>query len=178
MIDLNAVDDPHLALAAARRFEPYGPFWFEEPVTSDDLDTLAGIRARVGMRVVSGERHGGKHRFRELLEKRAADVLSPDIAGCGGILELLEIAAMAEAFSVALSPHNYNSTTIAMAAMLHASALIPNLLPAELYPDHVAPGTQFASVDFQIEGSHATLPRSPGLGVALDEAALTRLAAR
>jgi galactonate dehydratase len=176
MIDLNALDDPHLALAAARRFEPYDPFWFEEPVTSDDLETLAGIRSRVGMRVVSGERHGGKFRFREILERRAADVLNPDIAGCGGILELLEIAAMAEAFSVALSPHNYNSTTLAMAAMLHAAALMPNLLTAELYPDHVALGDRFAAADFAIVAGEATLPRSPGLGVTIREDALTALA--
>ena len=176
MIDLNALDDPHLALAAARRFEPYYPFWLEEPVTSDDLDTLAYIRSRVGMRVVSGERHGGKLRFREMLEKRAADVLNPDIAGCGGILELLEVAAMAEAFSVAVSPHNYNSTTVAMAAMLHASALMPNLLTAELYPDHLAFGEKFAETGFEIVDGEASLPQSPGLGVAIREDALAALA--
>jgi galactonate dehydratase len=176
MIDLNALDDPHLALAGARRFEPYGPFWLEEPVTSDDLETLAEIRSRVGMRVVSGERHGGKSRFREMLKQHAADVLNPDIAGCGGILELLEIAAMAEAFSVMVSPHNYNSTTLAMAAMLHASALIPNLLPAEIYPDYVAYGEQFAATDFQIIAGQATLPQAPGLGVTIKEDALTGLA--
>ena len=54
MIDLNALDDPHLALKAALRFAPYDPFWFEEPVTSDDLDTLAEIRRRTSLRVVSG----------------------------------------------------------------------------------------------------------------------------
>lgn len=176
MIDLNALDDPHLALEAGRRFEPFDPFWFEEPVTSDDLDTLAYIRSRVRMRVVSGERHGGKLRFREMLEKRAADVLNPDIAGCGGILELLEVAAMAEAFSVAVSPHNYNSTTVAMAAMLHASALMPNLLTAELYPDHVAVGEKFADSDFRIVNGQATLPQAPGLGVAIREDALAALA--
>ena len=176
LIDLNALDDPHLALEAARRFEPFRPFWFEEPVTSDDLETLAYIRSRIGLRLVSGERHGGKFRFREVLERRAADVLNPDIAGCGGILELLEIAAMAEAFSVMVSPHNYNSTTVAMAAMLHAAALIPNLLTAEIYPDFLARGESFARVDFEIRGGEATLPQSPGLGVAIDERALDALA--
>lgn len=172
MIDLNALDDPNLALQAARRFEPYRPFWFEEPVTSDDLGTLSEIRAKLDMRVVSGERHGGKFKFREMLAARAADVLNPDIAGCGGILELLEIAAMAEAHSVAVSPHNYNSTTVAMAAMLHVSAVMPNLLTAELYPDYLAAGEVFAQVDFSIEKGCATLPQSPGLGVTMDEAAL------
>lgn len=175
MVDLNALDDPHLALEAARRFAPLAPFWFEEPVTSDDLETLAYVRARVDLRVVSGERHGGKFRFREMLERRAADVLNPDIAGCGGILELLEVAAMAEAFSVAVSPHNYNSTTLAMAAMLHAAALMPNLLTAEIYPDYLARGAAFAEVDFEIRDGAATLPQAPGLGVRIDEEALIAL---
>ena len=175
MIDLNALDDPHLALQAAHRFGTDQLFWREEPVTSDDLETLAWLRSRVAVRVASGERHGGKFRFREILERRAADVLNPDIVGCGGILELLEIAAMAEAFSVAVSPHNYNSATFAMAAMLHASALMPNLLPAELYPGHVGHGAAFAEAGFAITDGHATLAQAPGLGVTVDEAALIAL---
>ena len=176
MIDLNALDDPHLALTAARRFAPYDPFWFEEPVTSDDLATLARFRAKLDLRIVSGERHGGKFKFREMLEQRVADVLNPDIAGCGGILEILEIAAMAEAYSVALSPHNYNSNTVAFAAMLQVSAVMPNLMMAELYPDFTTSGERFAQVDWEITDGAATLPQAPGLGVTIDEAALAKLA--
>ncbi len=178
MIDMNVMDDPHVALEAARRFEPHHPFWFEEPVTSDDLETLSYVRSRVTMRVVSGERHSGKYKFREMLERRVTDVLNPDIAGCGGILELLEIAAMAETFSVAVSPHNYNSTTVAMAAMLHVSALIPNLLMAELYPSYVDLGRQFAQCSFEITDGSATLPGSPGLGVEVDEEALLQFSGK
>ena len=177
MIDLNALDDPHLALRAARSFEAYDPFWFEEPVTSDDPATLRDIRSRVAMRVVSGERHGGKLAFRAMLEQRAIDVLNPDIAGCGGILELLEIAAMAEAVSVAVSPHNYNSTTVGLAAMLQVSALVPNLLMAELYPDYRATGERFATIDSGIVEGHAGLPQTPGLGVVVNETALVGLGA-
>lgn len=177
MIDLNALDDPHLALMAARRFEAYDPFWFEEPVTSDDIETLRRFRSKLDLRIVSGERHGGKFKFREMLGRGAADVLNPDIAGCGGILEILEIAAMAEPHSVAVSPHNYNSATVGMAAMLHVSALMPNLLTAELYPDCLAIGEAFAQVDFEITDGEATLPQSPGLGVSIDEAALARFSA-
>ncbi|WP_282608491.1 mandelate racemase/muconate lactonizing enzyme family protein [Pelagibius sp. Alg239-R121] len=175
MVDLNALNDPYLALQAARRFEPYDLFWFEEPVTSDDLDLLGEIRSQVPMRVVSGERHGGKFKFREMLTARVADVLNPDIVGCGGILELLEISALAESFSVAVSPHNYNSTTIAMAAMLQVSAVIPNLLTAELYPDYLDAGRRFADVDFDIAGGYASLPFSHGLGVTMNEDALNGL---
>ncbi|MEM7222336.1 MAG: mandelate racemase/muconate lactonizing enzyme family protein [Pseudomonadota bacterium] len=176
MIDLAGQEDAHLALAAGRRFAPYDPFWFEEPVSSDDLETLAEIRAKLCLRLVSGERHGGIFRFREMLERRAADALNPDIAGCGGILEMLDIAAMAEAHSVQLSPHNYNSNTVAFAAMLQVAALVPNLLNIELYPDFTASGERFATLHAEIGGSHATIPQAPGLGVTVDEAALAALA--
>lgn len=172
MIDLNALDDPHLALQAAGRFASHDPFWFEEPVTSDDLGSLREFRSKTKLRIVSGERHGGSHKFRDMLEQRAADVLNPDIAGCGGILEILDIAAMAAPYSVLVSPHNYNSTTVAMAAMLHAAAAMPNLLTAELYPDYSGVGEAFAETDFEIADGFASLPQSPGLGVKMDETVL------
>ena len=125
-----------------------------------------------------GERHGGKLKFREMLEHRVADVLNPDIAGCGGILELSEIAAMAEAFSVSVSPHNYNSSAVAMAAMLHVSAVMPNLLTAELYPAYLAIAARLASCDFQIVDGQATLPMAPGLGVTMNEDVLRSLSER
>ncbi len=87
----------------------------------------------------------------------------------------IETEAGIEAFSVAVSPHNYNSTTLAMAAMLHAAALMPNLLTAEIYPDYLARGASFAEVDFEIRDGAATLPQAPGLGVRIDEEALIAL---
>lgn len=176
MIDLNALDDPYLAIQAGRRFAPYDPFWFEEPVTSDDPETLHHVGSEVGLRLVTGERHGGKYKFRELLERRAADVLNPDIAGCGGILEFLEIAALAESFSVQVTPHNYNTLTLGMAAMLQVSALVPNLLTAEYYPAFQPFSDRLAEVDWEITEGQATLPQSPGLGVAMKTEALEALA--
>ncbi len=170
MIDLNGLDDSHLALQAGLRFAPYDPFWFEEPVSSDDVSCLSDIRARLPLRIVSGERHGGKFRFRELLEARAVDALNPDISTCGGIQELLEIAAMAEACSVTVTPHNFNSTSIAMAAMMQAASLIPNLLPAEYCPDDAAFGEIICRTDITIANGTATVPKMAGLGAALCEA--------
>lgn len=176
LLDLSVLDDPHQALMAARRFEPYAPFWFEEPLTGEDLDALCDLRAKVDMRIVTGERQSGKHRFREILQKRAADVLNPDIAGCGGILELMEIAAMAEAHSVMVSPHCWNSTTIAFSAMLQVCAMIPNSLPAELFFDYLAFGETLAQCGFEIRDGYATLPQAPGLGVTMNEEVLAAVA--
>jgi len=88
------------------------------------------------------------------------------------------VAAMAEAFSVAVSPHNYNSTTLGFAAMLHCAAVLPNLLTAELYPDFLAAGAAIAETDFEIAGGAAGLPQAPGLSVTMKEDVLAELAAK
>jgi galactonate dehydratase len=176
MIDLNGLEDPYLAIKAARAFERYEPFWFEEPVSSEDLSALRHVRSASRLRIVSGERHGGICRFREILEREAADVLNPDICGCGGILEFLAISALAQAFSAQMTPHNYNSMTVGMAAMLHVSAVIPNLLVAEYVPAFQAMSDQLAKCDFRIADGAAGLPQAPGLGVAMHEQALAKLA--
>ena len=178
MIDLAVLDDPKLALQAARLFEAYAPYWFEEPLTGEDLDALAELRGKTDLAIVTGERQCGKYHFRDVLQKRAADILNPDIAGAGGILEMLEIAAMAEAHSVKVSPHCWNSPTVAFAAMIHVCAVMPNALAAEYYSDYVAFGNQLATCDYDIVDGQATLPKAPGLGVDMNEALLVELAAK
>jgi galactonate dehydratase len=178
MVDLNGLDDPYRSIEAARVFEPYKPFWLEEPVSSDDLSALSQVRAALRSRIVSGERHGGIFRFREILERAAADVLNPDICGCGGILEFLEISSLAQAFSAQMTPHNYNSMTVGMAAMLHVSAVTPNLLIAEYVPAFQPISDQLAECGFRVADGAASLPEGPGLGVAINEQALAKLASR
>lgn len=176
MLDFAIEKDPRRALRAARLFEPYDPYWIEEPLVGDDLDGLAEFRANTGRRVTTGERQSGIHHYRNLLDRRAADVLNPDIAGAGGILRMLEIGAMADAHSVMISPHSWNSTTVAFLAMLHVCAVMRNAIYGELYYDYLELGAEFADCDFIIENGYASLPQKPGLGVEMNEDALRRLA--
>ena len=175
MIDLNALDDVYTSIQAGSRFAPYDPFWFEEPVSSDDLMALRHVRSNLKLRLVSGERHGGILCFRELLEQQVADVLNPDIAGCGGILEFLKIAALAEAYSAGVTPHNYNSLTVGMAAMLHVSALIPNLLYGEYYPNLALISACLANAAFTVKDGYASVPDASGLGIDMNEDELRRI---
>src|SRR5262249_18276603 len=69
--------------------------------------------------------------FRPVIRTRAVDIINPDVANCGGILELMHIAAAAESEAIAVSPHNYNSTTMALSATVHASACLPNFIITE-----------------------------------------------
>ncbi|MEO1190925.1 MAG: mandelate racemase/muconate lactonizing enzyme family protein [Pseudomonadota bacterium] len=176
MLDFSVQKDPRCALQAARRFEAYNPYWIEEPVAGDDLDAMAEFRAKINSRVTTGERQAGLRHFRNVVMKRAADVVNPDIAGAGGILEMLEIGAMADAHSVKISPHNWNSTTVAFLAMLHVCAVMRNSIHAELYYDYLELGCRFADCDYEIKDGYASLPQKPGLGVEMDEEALIALA--
>jgi galactonate dehydratase len=168
---------PGPAARMARLVEEFAPFWFEEPVPSRNLDALAEVRSRTSLPVVTGEELYLKQEFREVFEKRAADVINPDVCACGGILELREIAAMAEPYGVIVSPHNYNSTTIGLAATVQASAGIPNFLITEYFVNFEAVGRQVSPNALVQEGGYVRLPTGPGLGVELDEEALQARAA-
>ena len=163
---------PMHAIRAAQAMEPYAPFWFEEPVSARDLTALAEVRQAVSLPVVTGEELYTKNEFREVFDRRAADILNPDVCNCGGILELREIGAMAEAHHVAVAPHNYNSTTVGLAATLHASAGMPNFLITEYFVNFEKTGREIANSPFIVEESYITLPETPGLGIELDERAL------
>ena len=130
------------------------------------------VRRNIRIPVVTGEALYTKAGFREVLEQRAADILNPDICNCGGILELKEIAAMAEPYLVVMSPHNYNSMSIGLAASVQLCAAIPNFLILEYFVNFEAPSAEIAPNALRAEGGYVQVPARPGLGVELDETAL------
>ena len=174
LVEVHRRLSPANAIRVARRMEPFNPFWYEEPVSSRDLNGLAEARRNINIPVVTGEELYTKTEFRDVFEKRAADIVNPDVCNCGGILELREIAAMAESCHVAVSPHNYNSTTVGLAATMQAAAGMPNFLITEYFVNFEPAGNEIAVGPFVVEDSYITLPDSPGLGIDLDEDALTR----
>jgi galactonate dehydratase len=169
---------PMHAVRVARMLEEFRPFWYEEPVSARNVDALAEARRAISLPVVTGEELYTKAEFREVFEKGAADILNPDVCNCGGILELKEIAAMAEPYCVTIAPHNYNSTTIGLAATLQVCATIPNFLITEYFVNFTERGNAISRVPIRVENGAIPLPTEPGLGVELDEAALARFPAR
>ena len=124
---------PMHAVRVANAIAEYTPFWFEEPVSARNLDALAEVRSKISIPVMTGEELYTKAEFRQVFEKRAADIINPDVCNVGGILELKEIGAMAEPSLVVVSPHNYNSTMIGLAATCQVSAVMPNFLITEYF---------------------------------------------
>jgi galactonate dehydratase len=165
---------PMHAIRVSRMLEEFRPFWYEEPVPSENIPALAEVRRRTSIPVVTGEALYTKADFREVFESRAADIINPDVSNCGGILELKEIAAMAEPYYVVVSPHNYNSTTVALAATLQVCACIPNFLITEYFLNFEETGRELALTHFRVEDGCIELPTGPGLGLELNEEELRK----
>jgi galactonate dehydratase len=169
---------PMHAVRVAGMLEPFDPFWYEEPVSARDLGALAECRREIRMPIVTGEELYTRWEFRDVFERRAADIINPDVCNVGGIEELREIAAMAEAYHVVVSPHNYNSTTVGLAATLQVSAAIPNFLITEYFVNFEARGREVTVSPFEVEDGYIRVPTAPGLGLELREDVLNRYAYR
>jgi galactonate dehydratase len=168
MIEMHGRFTPRTALSLARDLEPLRPAWIEEPVPPGDPGALAWVASRAGVPVAAGERVHVRSEFRELFERRAIDIVQPDITMCGGLWESRKIAAWAESYQVLVAPHNVGGP-ISTAAALHLAACTPNFTIQENFNDFsedyvldVAPGNP------AVAGGHFALPAGPGLGVTLD----------
>ena len=175
LVDLDAQGNADAAIQIAQAIKPAHAYWFEEPIDGNDSQALAQIRKDTGLRGVTGEKHCGLAHFRAVLAAGAADILNPDIAAVGGILDLLELAELANQQGVQISPHCWSSMTVAAAAMLHVCASIPNAELAEIYPAYIPYGEKFALKAFHLEGEYAHLSYKPGIGVDLNVSALHTL---
>ena len=166
-IDFHGAIPPQTSRLLIKALEPYQPLFVEEPVQCQNVDVLADIARGTHLPIATGERVFTKWGFREILEKRAASVLQPDLCHAGGITECRLIAGMAESYYVPLAPHNPLGP-ISLAAGLQLAAAIPNFLCQE----QVCLGDGYLKQPFRVEKGYVPIPTGPGLGIELDENAL------
>ena len=167
-IDFHGAVPPQTAKRLIKRLEPYHPLFVEEPVQAQNVDVLADIAHSTEIPIATGERLFTKWGFREVLEKRAASILQPDLSHAGGILECRLIAGMAEAYYAGIAPH-CPLGPIALASCLQLDAAIPNFLAQE---GGRLTGEGYIKTPFRHENGFLPLPTGPGLGIELDEEAL------
>jgi galactonate dehydratase len=174
LVDAARLLTPASAVRLADRLAPFRPYWFEEPVAADNLAALAEIRARSPIPIVTGETLFGRAVYREVFARRAVDLVNPDVCSVGGILELVEIAAWAAESLIGVSPHNWNSGTIGLAATLQTAACIRDVA----YVEHISAWEERSGEllrrPLEVADGALAIPTGPGLGVELDEAALAR----
>lgn len=166
-IDFHGRVGPALAKVLIKKLEPYNPMFIEEPINCQDHDLMAEIARGTHLPIATGERVFTKWGFKEVLEKRAASILQPDLCHAGGITEVRLIAGMAEAYYAAVAPHNPLGP-ISLAAGLQISASIPNFLIQE----QVSLGEGYLKEPLKVSNGYLELPTKPGLGVELDENAM------
>ena len=174
LLDMLRRLNPGSARRLGRQLEPFDLYWYEEPCLAENVEAIAEVRSGVDIPIVTGETLYGKAAFVPVLARRAADILNPDICNVGGILEMREIGSMAEPHFVAISPHNFNSTTVALNATLHASAGMPNFTLTEYYLPWVDFAMQLCAGQLLPREGYIELPDTPGLGIELDESMLER----
>ena len=166
-IDFHGAISPATAKLLIKAIEPYQPMFVEEPCQAQNHDVMAEIARGTHLPIATGERVFTKWGFREVLEKRAATILQPDLCHAGGITEVRLIAGMAEAYYAAIAPHNPLGP-ISLAAGIQIAASIPNFLCQE----QVSLGVGYVKTPFTLRKGYLDLPTGPGLGIELDENAM------
>ena len=163
-IDFHGAISPQNAKLLIKELEPFRPLFIEEPCQCQNVDVMADIARGTHLPIATGERIFTKWGFREILEKRAASILQPDLCHAGGIFESRLIAGMAEAYYASIAPHNPLGP-ISLAAGIQLAASVPNFLCQE----QVSLGEGYLKQPFQVQNGHVLVPTGPGLGIELDE---------
>lgn len=112
-VEFHGASQPQTSLLIMKALEEYQPFFYEEPVQCQNVEMMAELARKTHIPVATGERIFTKWGFREILDKRAATILQPDVCYAGGITELRLIAGLAESHYVPLAPHNPQGTLLA-----------------------------------------------------------------
>ncbi|MDH7500844.1 MAG: mandelate racemase/muconate lactonizing enzyme family protein, partial [candidate division NC10 bacterium] len=180
MVDANHAYNPMTAIRVGRELEKSDVFWFEEPVIPEDLPGYIEVKEALDIPIAGGECEYTRFGFRELISRRAVDILQPDTCRIGGLSEAKKIAAQASAWGIPYVPHVWG-TPVAMAAALHLLAVLPDTPRCwNPLPFFQAPVLEFdrtphpireeiAVEPIPMEGGWVKVPTAPGLGIEIRE---------
>lgn len=172
LVDANMAWDRDQAAEQAPALAAFGIGWLEEPLVHSDHAGLAALRSTLGVPIAAGENAYGRQPALDLLAADAVDVFMPDLARIGGLGNARAAVAAARRRGLPYSPHHYASE-VGFSASLHLCAAEPGcfalLRDTSDWPLRAAVLTAPPAV----AGGFARVPTGPGLGIALDEAALS-----
>ncbi len=167
MVDVNGAWTPRQAVEKAKEMEQYGVLWLEEPVWPvDDYDGLAYVKDKSNIPIAAGENEYTHYGFRELIAKRAVDILQPDAIMSGGILECRKIFALAEAWNLQIATHSFFYGP-GIAATLHLS--LSNMRSEYIEINAVPLEAFYIQPSIRPEKGYVRASDKPGLGIEIDE---------
>lgn len=174
MVDALRHLTPYHVRSFFERIAPYDIAWLEEPCPVESPYLLEQAKPGISVPFVAGETLCTKEEFHHLLERRVVEIINPDVCACGGILRTLEIASMAEAYHVMISPHNYNSIGVGLAATCQVAAVASLCEITEVFVDF----PEFCQEVFprapRMREGFVEISDEPGLGIDVDLQALQR----
>jgi galactonate dehydratase len=171
-VDIHGRLSPAMARRAIGGLAEHDVGFVEEPVAPANLDAMRALRATSPLPIAAGERCIGRTGFRALVEGDCVDVIQPDCAWAGGLLEVQRIAAWAELHGMVVALHNANSALATMSAV-HLGAVLPNLLVVETFDDFDEEWVREALPGLPaVADGHLPLPTAPGFGIEPNEDAL------
>ncbi len=160
------------AITVVKAMQQYAPLFCEEPIPANNLDSQAWVTeaaSAIGARIATGEHTYARYGFNDLLTRRAAHVIQPDLVYSGGFLETKKIAAMAEAHYVSVAPHNCDGPG-RLAASVHLCANIPNFLILETFEDFDVGWRRDMTIGGpDLVDGYYSVPTAPGWGYEIDE---------
>ncbi|WP_142964117.1 galactonate dehydratase [Enterococcus faecalis] len=170
-----------MAKVLAKALEPFHPMFLEEVVLPENEEHFKEVADSVAVPLATGERLYTRWQFKNLFKQGTVDIIQPDVALCGGILETRKIAAMAEAYDMAVAPHAPYGP-VALAATLQVDSCTPNVfIQEQSLGIHYNKG--FDLLDFvknkevfQYKDGYVDLPSKPGLGLEMDEDKIKEIA--
>lgn len=177
MVDANSAFNRQSAIAMGRKLERYEVLWFEEPVPPDDIDGYVEVSRALDIPICGSESLFGRYNYRDLISKRAVDIVQPNIARCGGITECRKIAAIAEAFNTPFTPHNGLSGAGCRAATLQFVVTLPRelFLTYEFMYRPTALGNEVLKEPLEkFKDGYLELPKKPGLGIELNRQVVSK----
>lgn len=185
MLDANHGFDVTDAIELGRRVAHLNIGWFEEPVVPEELGSYEEVRRGQPIPVAGGECEFTRWGFRDILQRRAMDILQPDTCAAGGLSECKKIADMATAYGLRYLPHVWG-TGVGLAAALQLLAVLPHTPPRHtpreplLEFDRSEHPFRQAVIESQIEhsGGVVRIPDGPGLGIKVDREAIERFRAK
>lgn len=178
MVDANCAyaDDVATALEVGRKLQDMGVYWFEEPISPENVEGYRHLADRLDMRIAGGEADFMRFGAADFLRQRAIDVIQPNLARVGGITEARRIAALSHAFHIPYAPHTGSCSAVLLAATLRFAAALPNFLIYEYMQSDWSKNQpnplrhkllrQPAEV---YEDGYMLVDDRPGIGVELDE---------
>ncbi len=181
-IDFHGRVHKGMSKVLAKALEPFRPMFYEEPVPPGHNETLRDLAHHTDVPIATGERLYTRWDFKALLQDGYADIIQPDLSHAGGIWEGRKIAAMAEAYDVAVAPH-CPLGPIALAASLQLDFCTPNaFIQEQSLGIHYNQGSDLLDylVDptvFAYANGYVARPTAPGLGIEVDEAKVREMAA-